>query len=76
MATCVDSIFNTYDVIEIDNYVILNTSQTFHFREYYIFVYRFGQKNAEPNIGKIFKNIIIVITKLEYCKKFYFLPTT
>ena len=26
-----------YDVIEIDNYVILNTLQNFHFQEYSIF---------------------------------------
>ena len=29
------------DVIEIDNYVILNTLQNFQFREYPIFVYHF-----------------------------------
>ena len=45
MATdCVDSIFkahaghNSYDVIEIDNYVILNTLQNYILREYAIFV--------------------------------------
>ena len=54
---------NSYDVIEIDKYVILSTLQNFHFREYSIFVYRFGQKNAKPNIGKIFKTSIILITK-------------
>ena len=32
------------DIIEIDNYVILNTSQNFHFPEYTIFVYKFGLK--------------------------------
>ena len=31
---------NSYDVIEIDNYVILNTLQNFYFREYSIFVYQ------------------------------------
>ena len=31
----------SYDVIEIDNYVILSTLQNLHFGEYYIFVYRF-----------------------------------
>ena len=51
---------NSYDVIEIDNYVILNTLQKFHFREYSFFVYQFGQKKAEPSIGKIFKNIILI----------------
>ena len=35
---------NSYDVIEIDNYVIFNTLQNFHFREYSIFVYQFGLK--------------------------------
>ena len=54
---------NSYDVIEIDNYIILNTLQNFHFREYSIFVYLFGIKHAEPNIGKIFKNNVILITK-------------
>ena len=34
------------DVIQIDNYVILNTLQNFHFREYSIFVYNFGLKHA------------------------------
>ena len=47
---------NSYDVNEIDNYVILNTLQNFHFQEYSIFVYQFGIKRAKPNIGKIFKN--------------------
>ena len=28
-----------YDVIEFDNYVILNTLQNFHFLEGFIFVY-------------------------------------
>ena len=50
---------NSYDVIEVDNYVILNTLQNFHFREYSFFVYQ----HAEHNIGKIFKNNIILITK-------------
>ena len=54
---------NSYDVIEIDKYVILSTLQNFHFREYSIFVYRFGQKHAELDIGKIFKTSIILITK-------------
>ena len=30
---------NSYDVIDIDNYVILNTLQKFHFLEYFIFVH-------------------------------------
>ena len=45
MATgCVDLMFkaqcaNSYDVIEIDNYVILSTLQNLHFREHSSFVY-------------------------------------
>ena len=54
---------NFYDVIENDNYFILSTLQNFHFQEYSIFVYRFGLKHAGPNIGKIFKINIILITK-------------
>ena len=54
---------NSYDVIEIDNYVILNTLQNIHFREYSIFVYQFGPKYIEPNFGKIFKINTILITK-------------
>ena len=34
---------NSYDVVEIENYVILNTLQNFHFREY-VFVFQFGLK--------------------------------
>ena len=54
---------SSYDGIEIDNYVILNTMQNFHFQEDSIFVYKFGLKHAKPNIGKIFKTITILITK-------------
>ena len=54
---------NSYDVIEIGKYVILITLHDFHFQVYSLFVYRFGLKHAEPNIGKIFKNNIILITK-------------
>ena len=53
---------NSYEVIEIDNYVILNTLQNFHFQEHSSFVYQFGLKHAEPNIGKIFKTNTILIT--------------
>ena len=53
----------SYDVIEIDNYVILSVLQNLHFREYSIFVYRFGLKHAKPNIGKLFNTNIILITK-------------
>ena len=62
---CVDSILNTmrnsYDVIEIDNTVILNTTQFFHFLEFSIFVYQVGLK---PNIGKIFKTNIILLQNI------------
>ena len=54
---------SSYDVIEIDNYVILNTLQNFHFREYFIFVSKFRLKHVEPNIGKISKTSTILITK-------------
>ena len=54
---------NSCDVIEIDNYVILNTLQNFHIREYSHFVYQFGLKHAEPNFGKIFKTNTILNTK-------------
>ena len=46
---------NSYDVIETANYVILKTLWNFHFGEYFIFIYQFGLKHSEPNIGKIFK---------------------
>ena len=54
---------NYYDVIEIDIYVVVNTLQNFHFQEHPYFVYQFGLKNAEPNIGKLFKTNYILITK-------------
>ena len=54
---------DSYDVIEIDNYVILSTLQDFHVQEYYIFVYRFGLKHTETNKGKPFKTNVILITK-------------
>ena len=37
---------NYYDVIEIDNYVILNTLHNIHFQEYSIFGYQFGLKTC------------------------------
>ena len=40
---------NSYEVTEINNYVILNTWQNFYFREYSIFVYQFGLKKM-PNL--------------------------
>ena len=54
---------SSYDIIENNNYVILNSLQNFYFGEYSIFVYQVGLKHAEPNIGKIFKTIIILMTK-------------
>ena len=54
---------NSYDVIEIDNYAILNTLQNFHFLEYSIFVYQVGLKHVEPNFGKFFKTNTILIPK-------------
>ena len=54
---------NFYDVIEIDNYVNLNTLQNFNLREYSICVYQVGLKHARPNIGKTFEKNIILITK-------------
>ena len=39
----------SYDVIEIDNYLILSTLHNLHFGEYSIFVYRFGLKKI-PNL--------------------------
>ena len=48
----------SYDVIEIYNYVILSTLQNLHFREYSIFVYRFGLKHTKPNIGNYLTPIL------------------
>ena len=53
---------NFYEDIKIDNYVILNTLQNLNFGENSIFIYRFGLKHAKPNIDKIFKTNIILIT--------------
>ena len=65
---------NSYDVIEIGKYVILSTLQNFNFREYSIFVYRFGLKHAEPNIDKMFKTNTILITKyLNIVKSLFFI---
>ena len=63
---------NSYDVIEIDNHVIFNTLQNFYFCEFYIFVYQVGLKHAEPNIRKIFKTNIILITKYLIVKSFIY----
>ena len=54
---------NSYDVIEIDNYIILSTLQNLHLGEYSIFVLQFGLRHAKPNIGKILNYNIILITK-------------
>ena len=54
----------SYDVIEIDNYVILSTLQNLHFREYSIFVYRFGLKTYQTLYTQNIKHTnIILITK-------------
>ena len=59
---CVDSIFNHNAQFlwrhKIDNYVILNTLQNYHFEDDSICVYDFGQKYAKPNLGKLFKTNI------------------
>ena len=57
---------NSYDVIGIDNCVILNKLQNFHFVKYSILVYQFGLKHAEPDICQIFKTDIILIIKYIY----------
>ena len=38
---------NSYDVIEIHNYVFLNTLRNFHFREYSIFDHQLELKRAK-----------------------------
>ena len=63
---------NSYDVIEIDNHVIFYTLQNFYFWEFYIFVHQVGLKHAKPNIGKIFKTNIILITKYHIVKSLIF----
>ena len=63
---------HSYDVIEIDNHVIFNILQNIYFWEFYIFVYQVGLKHAKPNIGKIFKTHIILITKYLIVKRFIF----
>ena len=51
--------------------------QNFHFGEYSIFVYQFGLKHAKPDIDKVFKTNISLITKYLNLNwnivKFYFL---
>ena len=41
---------NSYNVMEMDNYVILNTLSNFHLREIYIFVYHTGLCSNMPNL--------------------------
>ena len=54
---------NSYDVIEID-FVILKTVQIFFISENILFLsINLDLKHAEPNIGKIFKTNINLITK-------------
>ena len=62
---------NSDDVIEIDNHVIFNTLQHF-ISENVFFVYQVGLKQVEPNIRKIFKTNIILITKYLIVKSFIF----
>ena len=54
---------NFYDVIEIDNYVILNTLQNFIVEKILFLSINLVSKHAKHNIGKIFKTNIILITK-------------
>ena len=63
---------NSYDVIEIDNRVIFNTFAEFLFLRILYFLYQVGLKHANPNIGKIFKTNIILITKYLIVKSFIF----
>ena len=53
----VQSIFNSYDVKEIGNYVILNTLQNFHFRKYYIFIYQVEQNMPNLISAKYLRSI-------------------
>ena len=54
---------NSYDVIEIDNYVILSTLQNLHSENILLLSIDLDYKHAKPNIGKIFKTSIVLITK-------------
>ena len=47
---------SSYDVIEIDNNVILNTLQNLHFPEYSIFVYKFGLKSCQTKYRQNIKD--------------------
>ena len=82
MVTCyVDSIFkahaDSYDVIEIDNYFILNILQNILFREYSNFVYQFGLKTCrtkfrQNSYDQCYFDNKISQSSLEYCKNFTF----
>ena len=55
---------NSYGVIAIDNFVILNTFQNFYIpRTFFFCLLIWTRKHVEPNIGKIFKTNTILITK-------------
>ena len=55
---------NSYDVIEIDNYVILSTWKNFYISENILLLsIDMYYKHAKPNIGKIFKISIVLVTK-------------
>ena len=56
---------NSYDVIEIDNYIILNIHvlQNFISENNLFLSINLVLKHAKPNIGKIFKTNTIFITK-------------
>ena len=61
---------NSYDVIEIDNQSFLIHCKNFIFDNNIFFVYQVGLKHAKPNISKIFKTNIILITKYLIVKSF------
>ena len=53
---------NSYDVIEFDNYAILNTLQNFHFQEYFIFVFPVELKICQTQYWQNNKMNIILVT--------------
>ena len=54
---------NSYDVIEIDNYVILSTLQNYISENILFLSIDLDYTHAKPNIGKIFKTSIFLILK-------------
>ena len=54
---------NSYDVTEIDNYVILIHCRIFISENILFLSINLDLKHAEPNFGKIFKTNTILITK-------------